>query len=87
MDSDDEIVIQEVPVTEEMRRHNLEQRRRRMLANGIDEDAEMARARARRRPSVEEIIVISDAEDESQDRFRAERAAQRERATRNLEGT
>ncbi|CAG8770974.1 16974_t:CDS:1, partial [Acaulospora colombiana] len=69
-----------MPVTEDMRRRNLEQRRRRMLASGIDEEAEMARARRARRPSVEEVIVISD-EDEDEDRFRTGRASQRERMT------
>lgn len=85
----EEIVMENAGIDEEARRQNVENRRARLARFGIDEAAGRARANAARRASVNEVIVISDNEDEGtnapenmdidEDRFAFERQRHRER--------
>jgi hypothetical protein len=72
----EEIFMENAVIDAETRQRNIDRRRERLLATGIDEDALTAAANARDPGLVEEIIVISDDEAE-EDRFAAERRNRR----------
>lgn len=74
----EEIFMENTVLDEETRRRNIDRRRERLLANGIDEDALAAHGNPQGPENIEEVIVISD-DDEDDDRFAAERRRHRRR--------
>lgn len=72
----EEIFIPNPVIDAETRQRNIDRRRARLLANGIDEDALAAAPNPQHPAGVEEIIIISD-DDEEEDRFAVERRNRR----------